>query len=196
MMNDSDLSKHIIEKAKAIISSWTDDDIYAVSFYVENLNENPYMPSVSFGYNTENQYKKSISSASDEGEARWNFAFWIQNQDFIFGVDGETKDMVKQWMLGHSFPYCEDFTLNYADESAVNSYYELLNKICGKFVSVLVEAVKELHRSGFINEKFGREIPVVIHELEYYDKIAIQNIAANTLPLVEGLVEFCGYCPQ
>ena len=192
MITDGDLVKCVIEEAKANISSWADNDIYAVSFYVENPNGNPYTPSVSFGYNTERQYKESIVYASDEGEARWNFAFWLQNQTFAFGEEGETKDIIKQWVLGHGLSYCEDFTLDYEDEATVNANYELLDKICGKFVSVLVEAVKNLHGSGFIKEKFGKEIPVVIHELEYCDKIAVQNIEANTLPLVQGLVEFCG----
>ena len=55
MITDSDLSKCIIKEAKATISLWANDDVYAISFYVENPNGNPYMPPVSFGYNTERQ---------------------------------------------------------------------------------------------------------------------------------------------
>ncbi len=32
------------------------------------------------------------------------------------------------------------------------------------------------HASGLLKDKFGREIPILIHEPEYYGKIARQNI--------------------
>ena len=196
MINDIDLKNYILEKVSSIISSWTDEDIYAISFFVENPNDNPYTPTFSLGYNTEKQYEESVADASDEEEARWNFAFWLQNQEFVFGQEGETKDLIKQWIIAHGFSYCEDYTFDYKDEAAYESNSELLDTILNKFLIVLVEAVKELHKSGAIENKFGKEIPIIIHELEYYDKIAIQNIKANTLPLVQGLVEFCGYFPQ
>ena len=41
-----------------------------------------------------------------------------------------------------------------------------------KFVNELVKIVQELHQSGFIKEQFNKEIPIIIHELEYYDVIA------------------------
>ena len=63
--------------------------------------------------------------------------------------------------------------------------------VTNAFVKVLVDIVKELHQSGFIKEKFGKEIPVIIHELEYYEEIANQNIEANGYELVEEFVNFC-----
>ena len=61
------------------------------------------------------------------------------------------------------------------------------------FIEVLIEVVKELHESGFIKEQFGKEIPVLIHELEYYEEIAEQNLKANPTELVE---EFAKYCNE
>ena len=52
MINDNDLKNYILECVKSIISMWTDNDIYAISFFVENPDKNPYTPIVSFGYNT------------------------------------------------------------------------------------------------------------------------------------------------
>ena len=59
-------------------------------------------------------------------------------------------------------------------------------------MDVLVEVVQELHSSGFIQEQFGKEIPVIIHELEYYDEIAQQNQRANPPETIEEFLEFCG----
>ena len=58
---------------------------------------------------------------------------------------------------------------------------------------MLVDIVKELHESGFIKETFGHEIPVLIHELEYYYEIGEQNIRANGTELAGDFAEFCGY---
>jgi hypothetical protein len=41
-----------------------------------------------------------------------------------------------------------------------------------------------LHAQGIIIQKFSREIPIIIHELEYYDKVIEWNKRANPLNLV------------
>jgi len=191
MVADIDLKNHIVEKIAPIMSSWTDDDTYAISFFVENLNGNPYMPTISIGHNTEEQYRESIVDAFDEREARWNFAFWLQSQEFVFGEEGETKNMVKQWIVAHGFPYCEDYSYSYESEAACNAHYDLMDTIANNFlIPVLVEAAKELRKSQIIQDKFGKEIPIIIHKLEYYNEIANQNIEANTLPLVKDFVDW------
>ena len=49
-------------------------------------------PRLVFGYNTETNYKKNISNASDSDEARWNFAFWLQNEEIVIGDNYEEED--------------------------------------------------------------------------------------------------------
>lgn len=85
---------------------WTDEDIYAVSLFVYNENDNPCKPTMTLGYNTEMQ-------------------------------------------------------------------------------------VKEIHQSGVLTQKFKKELPIIIHELEYYDEIAEQNIEANGRILLADFIDFC-----
>lgn len=158
------------EEIKNSIREWDKNDIYAVSLFVYDDNDDPREPTVTLGYNTVENYKEEIENASDEQEAKWNYAFWPQNEEFAFGFD-ETKEIVQKWIEENN--YSED-------------------EITDAFVQVLVDIVKELHASGFIKEQFGKEIPVLIHELEYYDRIAEQNIEANSYELVEDFVKFCG----
>ena len=78
-------------------------------------------------------------------------------------------------------------------------FYIMLEKcspIIDEFIKVLICVVKHLHESEFIFKKFGRKIPIIIHEFEYYDEIAIQNIKANGSQLVQGLIDFIGYHPE
>ena len=49
-----------------------------------------------------------------------------------------------------------------------------------------------LTRKGDIERLFARSIPVLIHELECYDEIASQNLAANPAGVVpEDFVDWC-----
>lgn len=174
---------------KLIISNvdkWTDEDIYAISLFIYDENDNPCKPTVTLGYNTEMQVKKETADASDEQEARWNYAFWIQNSFFCFGI-GETEKDVKNWLESNQLPYYED------DDEAWdnNETYEDVEVIKKVFVKELICIVKEIHQSGLLTKKYGKEIPIIIHELEYYDEIAEQNIEANGKNLVADFVDFC-----
>ncbi|MCL2486138.1 MAG: hypothetical protein FWE86_00880 [Oscillospiraceae bacterium] len=192
MVNTIDLKKEIITRIKSVTSSWTEEDIYAISLFVYDEGDNPCEPTVTLGYNTERDYKQAVPSASNQLEARWNYAFWRQNQELVFGIN-ETAKIVKQWIVEKGLPYYtyEELFENNVYDNIFECIDALqLEKITAEFVDVLICVVKELHETGFIEGEFGRKIPVIIHELEYYDKIAEQNIEANTLPLVQGLVDF------
>ena len=155
------------------ISEWQEDDIYAISLYVFNEEDDPCRPVAAFGYNTERQVQKSITEAADEQEARWNYAFWLQNHEMCLGRD-ETAEDIRKWIT----------ELEWEGEDAISF----------KFVNLLVAVVQGIHASGLLKEKFGREIPVLIHELEYHEKISQQNIEANGETLDRDFVSFCMSC--
>ncbi|MBQ8961747.1 MAG: hypothetical protein IJ071_11140 [Ruminococcus sp.] len=171
------------------ISTWTDTDIYAVSLYVYDDNDDPCKPTVTLGYNTESQVRSELDKgfASDEEEARWNFAFWLHNDFFVFG-EGETAETVKDWIKNSGLPYFEE------GELSLEEAFERASEVTKAFVSVLIEVVKELHQEKVLTRKFGKELPILIHELEYYDEIAEQNIKANGRELVEDFAEWCLCC--
>lgn len=182
MENKSKMKIVLTEMIKETIKKWDKQDIYAVSLYVYDDYDNPYDPVVVLGYNTIERYKSQIKRASGESEAKWNYAFWLQNKELEFG-QGETKELVKEWIEENGYTYY-DRHREFDEES-----YEGLTE---KFVSVLIEIVKELHHSGFIKEQFDKEIPVLIHELEYYELILEQNIEANSSELIEeSFRKFC-----
>ena len=153
------------------ISEWQEDDIYAASLYVFDEEDDPCRPVVVLGYNTERQVQRSAPEASDELEARWNYAFWLQNEEMCLGL-GDTAGDVREWITEQDLWDSED-------------------EIAEKFVELLVAIVQDIHASGLLKDKFGREIPILIHELEYYEKIAQQNIEANGEALDRDFVSFC-----
>ena len=74
------MKEQLKEAIMQTIASWDEADIYVVSLYVYDDNDDPCRPTVTVGYNTESYLNEQIEYASDEEEARWNYAFWLQNE--------------------------------------------------------------------------------------------------------------------
>ncbi len=177
----------LLNEIKGCISAWDKSDIYAISLFVYDEDDNPCQPTITLGYNTLTQYKREIENAWDENEAKWNYAFWLQNCEMRFGT-GESQKIVKSWLEKNGYSNISNDDM-YNDDEATDE--DDLLQITEAFVNVLIEIVQELHRSEFIKEQFGKDLPVIIHELEYYEKIAEQNLKANPPELLEDFVRFC-----
>lgn len=173
------------EKLKILIintiETWEKQDIYAISLFVYDKDDDPRKPTVTLGYNTESYYQEQLKINPDKLETKWNYAFWPQNVELLFGV-GETEIDILNWIKELGLPY---------DIEEINVDNEKLTIITKEFINILIEIVKELHTSGFIKNKFGKEIPILIHELEYYHEIIVQNVKANGRELIQDFVKFC-----
>lgn len=195
------MKQQIKELIVSSINQWTDPDIYVVSLFVYDDGDNPSKPTVTLGYNTESrilheyEWEKRYRTENNirnlplpsARELRWNYAYWLQNEFFRFGV-GETAAVVREWLAENHFPYREaDPTIS--EWEIVMS--DEMQQITQAFVRMLVSIVQELHQEGVLTRKFGKELPILIHELEYYEEIAEQNIEANGRELVEDFVLFC-----
>ena len=182
-MLKENIKNEIIASFIPLINSWEIDDIYVISFFVYDMEDNPCKPTVTLGYNTEQEVIKNLKYADEqevEQEVRWNYAYWPQNVEGTYGVNETSRTLIKEWILENNFLYMK----HYNPFDTTTELMTELGKITDSFVQILIEVVKELHSSGVIRKKFKYDIPILIHELEYYDKIAEQNIEANGLELV------------
>lgn len=164
-----DLQAYLEKKLKGIISDWTEEDIYAISFFVyanEAYEYNGYsnVTQFSVSYNTE----KDCGSSGELSEERWNYAFWRQNEIPIIEADNgnEGIKILFDWYeendvnnIGYeNYNACYDNEMRYIGKGP-SGYYELLSEITA--------VAKKLQDSGFVKNKFGRPIPIIIHDLEY-----------------------------
>lgn len=39
--------------------------------------------------------------------------------------------------------------------------------------------MQNIHKIGIIKQKFGKDLPIILYDLEYYEKIVTINIKAN-----------------
>ncbi|WP_160690399.1 hypothetical protein [Clostridium sp. C2-6-12] len=180
------LKKYVFESIKAEILSWNNDvikDIYVISLYISNSEDDPRRPMITLGYNTMEQYESSLEDASDNAEAKWNFAFWLQNEELIIGDNWgenlEDGERISQWIKENNLYYSDE-----EEDEDFDKALKLGDEITSRFVELCVEVVKELHEEGIIEQKFGKALPLIIHELEYYDLIAEQNKRANPEELI------------
>ena len=178
----TDLSEKLYLKIKSIMNTWHEDGIYAISFFVESNEayECKGFSNVTFfsiSYNTENDCK----GAGQYDEERWNFAFWRHDVTPIIdpGEPDELIDLLFDWYkengisnIGKEDPDCYDENFYYIGKGPIG-HYELL--------TLVSEVAKRLQQEGFIENKFGKKLPIIIHGLDYawYDIEATRNANIN-----------------
>ncbi|MGA4860330.1 hypothetical protein ACPCAB_27235 [Streptomyces koyangensis] len=177
-MTFQDHLRTLAEQAISSIPAGEAEDIYVISFFIDNERDDPRQPTLTIGYNTETQFQHTIANASDEAEARWNYAFWLQNELTVIGdltrdPDGATARhrWISELGLWYDEPArAEDWTTTVGPMAA---------KIEANFNQACVHLARDLHNDGVIKSVIGKPVPVVLHELEYYEGIARRTEAAN-----------------
>ena len=178
-----DITEKIYEKVKSIMDTWSEEDIYAISFFVYANEAYEYggysnVSSFSVSYNAEND----CPGAGKYDEERWNYAFWRQDEEPIIDPDGggELTDLLFAW-------YGENGITNIGYEDTENCYDKHFNYI-GKgpaghyeLLAVASEVAARLQTEGYTEARFGKKLPIIIHGLEYawYDVEATQKANPN-----------------
>lgn len=159
----------LYEIVKSEILTWTEDDIYAISFFVENnlsyeYNGHKNVSKWSISYNTE----EDCDEAEIYSEERWNYACWRQDEYPIIDIYNKNKytDALYDW-------YAQNGVTNIGIEDTDNEYDEQMNYI-GKgpaghyeLLQLAADIGNRLQSESIIKNHFGRPIPIIVHGLEY-----------------------------
>jgi uncharacterized protein YwqG len=172
---------YIYDTFARVIQSWdaaTCADIYAISFFIYDNEDDPRQPQVHLSYNTLSEWKKSCKRGTDRREVKWNFAYWPQDFKMVIPIDAwgslnianETDGLALRtaWLASEGF---ED-----SDAELCGDHTPAMTLA---FVAICVRVARRLHDDGVITGKFGRTIPVIVHEIEYYDDILAETRDAN-----------------
>jgi len=175
-----------IRTALSTIAPATRDDIYALSFHLFDVGGDPRLPCLQLGYNTLAQVAASTPSASGADEARWNFAFWLQNELAFIAEPGSTsarqfEDLVKARGLWFTD---ED------DAADFDRCTRLGEEITASFADACVHVAQALHVGGVIEGVFGRPVPVIVHGLDYHEGVARRTERANPPGLAADFVDW------
>ena len=154
------------EKAIKKIGKHDIKDIYAISFWKDNLEDDPRCPVITIGYNTLTQVEAAKKNASSPMEAKWNYAFWLQNE--IGTIGGNDKNL-RQYFKETNLFYTQQEYSRAEKRGEENKFDEQDNQMQSAFMDIIISVIQELHKRGVVKEHLGKEVPVIVHELEYYD---------------------------
>ncbi|MEU3743773.1 MULTISPECIES: hypothetical protein [Streptomyces] len=177
-MTFQDHLRSLATQAITSISAAEAADIYVISFFIDNERDDLRQPTLTIGYNTEAQFRSTIADASDEAEARWNYAFWLQNELTIIGDltrDPDGAAARHQWISELGLWYDEPTH----PEDWMTTVGPTAELIEANFNQACVQLARDLHKEGVIKSAIGKPVPVILHELEYYEGIARRTEAAN-----------------
>ena len=191
-----DIKTALKNKIKSIIDTWDEGGIYAISFFVYSNELYEYngfsnVTEFAISYNTE----EDCPGADEYDEERWNYAFWRQDEQPIIYTSEKNPltDMLYDWYKENGLTNLgeEDFESSYDGGRYIGKgpvgHYELL--------SLIADIAAELQNEGYLKERFGKPLPIIIHGLEYpwYDIEATKkgnpNGEANTF--LEACKELC-----
>ena len=188
------ITEKIYSKVKSVMETWSESDIYAISFFVYSNESYEYknfknVSSFAISYNTESD----CEGADIYDEERWNYAFWRQDENPIIDPvePNELTNLLFEWYkenginnIGEEDEDCYDEDCKYIGKGPVG-HYELLQ--------IVSEVAEKLQQESFVEKHFGKKIPIIIHGLEYawYDIEATQraNINGEAEPFMVAMKE-------
>lgn len=156
------LEEILYNKVMGVMSTWCEQDIYAVSFFVESNEllsfQDVYNVSgFSISYNTESD----CEGVGLHSERRWNYAFWRQDVTEIIEPrdDSPEMELLFAWYKEQGIENIGEETIDSCDGPV--GYVELVN--------LVAKVARRIQEEQFLVKKFGRPIPIIIHDLEYID---------------------------
>ncbi|WP_405875592.1 hypothetical protein OG264_03815 [Streptomyces xanthophaeus] len=176
--------RRLAESALAAVPATEAEEVYALSFLLRREQDDPRLPVLTIGYNTETRARLSLQGASDPQEARWNYAFWIQNELAVAGDPAEDPAGAaarEEWIRALGLWYEEP--QNPADATDDG-------QIEARFREACCLLARTLHTTGVIERSLGRTVPVIVHELEYDEETARLTEAANPPGLADAFTDW------
>jgi hypothetical protein len=177
-MSDQSIEHYIAGRVEqSIRASALASDVYAFSLWLHHEDDDPRRPVLWLGSNTETQVESVAEAASSPEEARWNFAFWQQDTLTEIGGnnDADGAGVVEAW-------FKHDVGLWFTAEDEVADFdraIELGQEMHEAFFRKAADAVALVHDSGSSVSPSGAPLPIIVHELEYHDEIAVENERVN-----------------
>lgn len=186
------MEEKLYQEIKEIIKGWNaPEDVYAISFFVYSNEAYEFdgysnLPEFSISYNTEDM----CDGSEEDAEERWNYAFWLQNTTPVIEYEGDYKNAREliDWLLETGVT-----NIGWEDDDCCgeNGYYTGKGPAgCYELTMLAANIARRLHSDGMIQDKFGQDLPIIVHDLEYtwYTQNATQK--ANPDGQAESFFDF------
>ncbi|MFI9251082.1 hypothetical protein [Streptomyces sp. NPDC053069] len=182
--------EHIERAADEVVAAFpADSGIYAVTFRIDSVDQDPRFPYLAIGYTTEADAATAQQTASDAWEARWSYAYFPKTGlDGVktVGRDQDGAELHRREAESRGLWYEDDDEPDDRDGMLVEWFYE-----------VCVAAARHLHDSGRIVQTLGRPVPVILYDMFDPDAMFRLTSQANPAELItEFLTEDPDQAPQ
>ncbi|MET9452823.1 hypothetical protein [Streptomyces cinerochromogenes] len=169
--------EHVERVAGEVVGEFpADSGIYAVTFRIDSVDQDPRYPYVAIGYTTEADAAAAAQQTPDAWEARWSYAFFPET-----GLEGvRTVGRDPDGARSHRRE-AESRGLWYEDDDEADDRGE---RLVEWFYEVCVAAARRLHDSGRIVAVLGRPVPVVLYDMFDPDAMFELTSSANPANLV------------
>jgi len=129
-------------------------------------------------HNTESQAQAAASLVKDPREARWNYAYWLQEPTAIFGRDSkqERRDIAVRdaWMRQTDLFYNDEEEIEYPDMVEPK-----MERLPTAFHEVLTRVATRLHGDSVLDKRWGKPLPIIIHNGDFDEETLRLTRAGN-----------------
>lgn len=171
-------------------------EIYAVTFRIDGVDQDPRFPYLAIGYNTETEVARQFAEtgASEPWETRWNYAYFPPSALEGIRVIGHDPahdpvgaDLHRREAMAQGLWYeDEDGLCEQEEDERGEALTEQFHELC-------VDLARRLHTDGGIVGALGRPVPVILYDMSDPDEMFALTRAANPPELVR---EFLSQDPQ
>lgn len=165
-------------------------DIYTVTFRIDSVDQDPRLPYLAIGYNTESEVARLVAAGvSDPWEVRWSYAYFPPSGlegVRIAGHDPEHDPVGAE--LHRREAVAQGLWYEDADGLSDQEQDERGEQLDQQFHALCVDVAWQLHTDGQITKVLGRPVPVILYDMFNPDEMFALTKAANPADLVAELL--------
>ncbi|TGB10321.1 hypothetical protein E2651_14870 [Streptomyces sp. MZ04] len=170
-------------------------DIYAVTFRIDSVDQDPRFPYLAIGYNTETEVARQLSEPRppEAWDARWNYAYFPPSglegvritghdpQHDPVGAELHRHEAVTQGLWYEDDDAEEDGP---REQEREHEREERDERLAEEFHQLCVDVARELHAEGHLVRALGRPLPVILYDMFDPEEMFALTRAANPPELV------------
>lgn len=163
------------------------DGIYAVTFRIDSVDQDPRFPYLAIGYNTDAEVARLLAAPSppDAWDARWNYAYFPPSGLEGIRIAGHHREhdpvgaeLHQREAMAQGLWYEDGDELPDAERDARDE------RLDAEFHGLCVDLARQLHTGGRIAARLGRPVPVILYDMFQPDEMFALTRAANPADLV------------
>ncbi|MGW6060511.1 hypothetical protein [Streptomyces sp. NPDC055189] len=171
-------------------------EIYAVTFRIDSVDQDPRFPYLAIGYNTETEVARALAQGggTEPWESRWHYAYFpdsglggIRVIGHDPGHDPVGAELHRQETMTQGLWYeaeDEDGEGDAASGLSEQEQDERGEQLADQFSELCVDLARQLHTDGHLVSIFGRPLPVILYDMFDPDAMFALTRAANPPELV------------